>query len=194
VPPSIDFQTLDRRATESTRARLTQLTVADLDRPSPCAGWTLRTLLAHLVGGNVRFAQALRGEPVDWPSRDREPVTSPLAEFDATAAVMASAIAGIDDPRRPTSLPGGEPPAVFAVGVHGADMLVHGWDLAVATGQDPTLEPELCRAAISVVEKYPASFWGTGRFFAPRIPSDSPDPQDRLLALTGRRQPIGVGE
>lgn len=186
MPAAIDFATLDRLATEATRARLTQLTVGDLDRPSPCVGWDIRTLLSHLVGGNLRFAQALRGEPADWPSRDREPVITPLTEFDASAAVMASAIAGIEDPRRPTLMPAGEPPAAFAVGVHGADMLIHGWDLAVATGQDAILDPDLCVAATRVIEKYPASFWGAGQFFAPRIETDSTDPQVRLLALTGR--------
>lgn len=189
MPIRIDFDTLDRLATASTRARLAPLTVADLDRPSPCAGWDIRTLLSHLVGGNLRFAQALRGEPADWPARDSEPVTSPLAEFDASAAEMAAAIAGIDDPRRPTRMQVGEPSAAFAVGVHGADMLVHGWDLAIATDQDPTLDPDLCLAATRVIEKYPDSFWGAGRFFAAQIPTHSTDPQDRLLALTGRSRP-----
>lgn len=186
MPARIDFATLDRLATDFTRARLAHLAVADLDRPSTCTGWDIRALLSHLVGGNIRFAQALRGEPADWPSRDAEPVSSPLAEFDASAAAMAAAVAGIEDPGRPVTLPAGEPPAVFAVGVHGADMLIHGWDLAVATGQDATLDPDLCVAATAVLDKYPASFWGAGRFFADRIETTSTEPQDRLLALSGR--------
>jgi len=186
VPARIDFATLDRLATASTRARLANLSIADLDRPSTCTGWDIRTLLSHLVGGNIRFGQALRGEAADWPTRDAEPVASPLEEFDASAAEMASAVADIDDPRRVVRLPGGEPPAAFAVGVHGADMLIHGWDVAIATGQDPTLDPDLCLAATAVIDKYPASFWGAGRFFAPRIDIMSMDPQVRLLAYSGR--------
>jgi hypothetical protein len=65
-------------------------------------------------------------------------------------------------------------------------MLIHGWDVAIATGQDPTLDPELCLAATAVLDKYPASFWGAGRFFAPRIDIVSMDPQVRLLAYSGR--------
>lgn len=186
MPAKIDPYSLDRLATSSMRARLTMLTVADLDRPIGATDWDMRTLLAHLVGGNLRFAQALRGDLADWPTRDTEPVTSPLLEFDASAADMAGTVAGIRDPTRPVRLPAGEPPALFAVAVHGADMLVHGWDLAMATGQDPTLDPELCLAAAAVIEKYPPSFWGSGRFFAPRIDTTSADPQERLLALTGR--------
>jgi uncharacterized protein (TIGR03086 family) len=186
VPTKTDFATLDRLATVATRVRLANLTVADLDRPSGCPGWDVRNLLSHLVGGNLRFAQALRGEPADWPSRDAEPVASPLAEFDASAAEMAAAVAGLDDPKRLVRLEAGEPPAFFAVGVHGADMLVHGWDLAVATGQDPTLDPDLCAAALAVIERYPPSFWGPGQFFAPRIDTSSAEPQARLLAFSGR--------
>jgi uncharacterized protein (TIGR03086 family) len=192
VPARIDAYTLDRLATVSTRARVATLTVADLDRPTATTDWDIRTMLSHLVGGNLRFAQALRGEPADWPTRDEEPITSPLEEFDTSAAEMAATVAGIDDPMRPARLPAGEPPAVFAVGVHGADMLIHGWDLAVATGQDPTLDPELCLAAAKVIEKYPPSFWGNGRFFAARIDTTSTDPQDRLLALTGRDPHVRV--
>jgi uncharacterized protein (TIGR03086 family) len=186
MAPRIDFAGFDERATRSTRRRLQPLTTTDLERPSGCTGWDIRALVSHLVGGNLRFAQALRGEPADWPTRDAEPVSSPLGEFDESAGQMAAAVAAIDDPKRPTLLQAGEPPAYFAVGVHAADMLVHGWDLAVATGQDATLDPELCAAAIQVVEKYPPSFWGPGRFFAPRIELTSADPQDRLLALAGR--------
>lgn len=186
MAPAFDPATVNRRAIASTRARLASLTAVDLDRPSTCTGWDVRTLLAHLVGGNLRFAQALRGESADWDTRDQEPISSPLAQFDASAAEMAAAIAGIDDAKRPVRLPAGEPSAVFAVGVHSADMLIHGWDLAITTDQDPTLDPDLCRAAAAVIEKYPSSFWGPGRFFATRIDTASTDPQERLLALAGR--------
>lgn len=63
MPARIDLYTLDRLATVTTRARLATLTAADLDRPSPCVGWNIRNLLSHLVGGNLRFGQALRGQP-----------------------------------------------------------------------------------------------------------------------------------
>jgi hypothetical protein len=65
-------------------------------------------------------------------------------------------------------------------------MLIHGWDIAIATGQSADLDPELCLAATGIIAKYPPSFWGSGRFFAPQIDIASTDPQERLLALTGR--------
>ena len=68
----------------------------------------------------------------------------------------------------------------------GTSPLALSGDLATATGQDPTLDPELCLAAMAVIERYPPSFWGTGRFFAPRIETASTEPQVRLLAFSGR--------
>lgn len=186
MPDRIDTYALDRRATASMRERLATLTAADLNRPTVTTDWDIRGLMSHLVGGNIRFAQALRGEPVDWPTRDAQPVATPLGEFDASAHEMAAAVAGLADPKQVVHLPAGDPPGYFAVGVHGADMLVHGWDLAVATGQDRTLDPDLCRAALAILEKYPDSFWGKGRFFAPRVDTTSSDPMQRLLALSGR--------
>jgi len=63
--------------------------------------------------------------------------TSPFEQFDASVAAMAAAVAGIDDPMTPARAAAGKPPAVFALGVQGADMLIHGWGLAVTTGQKP---------------------------------------------------------
>jgi uncharacterized protein (TIGR03086 family) len=99
---------------------------------------------------------------------------------------MAAAVAGIADPKRLVLLPAGEPGAGFAVAVHAADMLIHGWDLAIATGQDPGLDPDLCAAALAVLERYPPSFWGAGQFFADRIVTSADDPLERLLAMAGR--------
>jgi len=187
VAEHVDTFELSRRAFESTRPRVAALSERDLDRRSTCEGWDVHNVLAHLVGGNIRFAQALRGEPADWPSRDEEVINDALAQFDETAEIMRDAIAGITDPKSKTVLKAGEPPAFFAVGVHAADMLVHGWDIAMSTGQDPTLDPELCLAAIGILELYPEDFWGPGQFFSAKVAATSDDPQARLLALAGRK-------
>jgi hypothetical protein len=65
-------------------------------------------------------------------------------------------------------------------------MLVHGWDLAVATGQDRGLDPDLCEAAIAIIGRFPASTWGNPKYYAERVHTDSTQPVDRLVAITGR--------
>ena len=73
-----------------------------------------------------------------------------------------------------------------ALGIAFSDQLLHGWDLAVATGQDPRMPEDLPEAAYAIIH---------GRFtdeqrqgvFKPEIvvPADS-SAQEKLLAYTGR--------
>ena len=66
------------------------------------------------------------------------------------------------------------------------DVLVHGWDLAKATGQDTRLDPELVQACLDVVEPE-ADIWREAGVFGakPDLPAGA-DVQARLLALVGR--------
>jgi uncharacterized protein (TIGR03086 family) len=90
----------------------------------------------------------------------------------------------------------GEPGAIDktgpALGIAFSDQLLHGWDLAVSTGQNPTMPQGLPEAAYAMIY---------GRFtdeqrrgvFKPEIviPSDS-SAQERLLAYTGRDPARGM--
>jgi uncharacterized protein (TIGR03086 family) len=182
----MDPVTLDSLAIASTRVRVAGLREGDLHRPTVNAGWDVRALVAHLVGGCLLYAGVIRGETVDWATRNGQPVTDPLGQFDTAAAGLNEAIGELEDRRRPVTIPAGDIPAAVAIAIHATDMLVHGWDLAFATGQDRGLDPGLCEAAIAVISRFPASTWGNPNFYAERVPTDSTEPADRLIALTGR--------
>jgi uncharacterized protein (TIGR03086 family) len=177
---------LDRLAIASTRLRVAGLREGDLSRPTVNAGWDVRILVAHLVGGCLLYAGVLRGETVDWATRNSQPVTDPLGQFDAAATELNEAIGKLDYRRRPVTIPAGDVPATVAIAIHATDMLVHGWDLAVATGQHRGLDPDLCASATAVISRFPASTWGNSKFYAERVPTDSTELTDRLVALTGR--------
>ena len=78
-------------------------------------------------------------------------------------------------------MPGGR-----ALAIHITDVLLHGWDLAVATGQDTTIDPELAGLATATLRDVLHLDKGRGRFFAPALPSPGGDPQSVLLAYAGR--------
>ena len=103
-------------------------------------------------------------------------------EFGAsTAAFDATDLA--DD----VHMPFGVLPAAQAVAVHFVDILVHGWDLAVATGQDAALPDDLAEAAMGIVAAYPPDVWGTPQFFADKVEARTDDPPYvRLVSLVGR--------
>jgi len=67
------------------------------------------------------------------------------------------------------------------------DVLVHTWDLARATGQDETLDPDEVATLLSGVEPYDDALRVGGQY-GPKVgvPADA-DPQTRLLAFLGRR-------
>ena len=77
------------------------------------------------------------------------------------------------------------PGSVYA-GHRFIDVVIHGWDLARATGQDPSLDPELVAACTEVLEPQLAMLQGSGLFGTPvEVPARA-DAQTRLLASLGR--------
>lgn len=183
----MDLLDLDRKTLDVTRAYVAATTPGQLGRPTPCAEWDVRALLNHVIGNNDLYAAGASGLPIDWDERARDRVgDDALAAYDRSAAAATSAFAAAD-PSTEISFPFGVLPAQHAVAVHFVDILVHGWDLAVATGQDPALPDDLAEAALLVVATYPPEVWGTPQFFAHEVASSPDDPPYvRLVKLVGR--------
>ncbi|MGW5053837.1 TIGR03086 family metal-binding protein [Actinokineospora sp. NPDC004072] len=182
----MDIRDLDRRAIASTGGIIDKLTDDQLDLPTPCEAWTVRDVIAHIVDNNhVAIARVTghRPEPTGDPRRDFRVSSETLASVYADDAALAKPVemAVVN-----TTVPG-----EVAFGVHFADTLVHGWDLAQAIGTSIDLDPELVQAALDILEGFPhhPAIWSDqGAIFGPRVeaPADA-DPQVRLLALTGRK-------
>jgi uncharacterized protein (TIGR03086 family) len=64
------------------------------------------------------------------------------------------------------------------------DQLVHSWDLAIATGQDATLEPALAEAAHTLFQS--GGLFGPGGIGETIEVPETASSQDRLLAAVGR--------
>lgn len=87
-----------------------------------------------------------------------------------------------------TRVGGVDLPAEVAGVVALDEVIVHGWDIAVASGQHFSAEPELLQAAYGFVQPTAAqSPQGTPGLFGPPVPVPDDAPLlDRLLGLTGR--------
>jgi uncharacterized protein (TIGR03086 family) len=67
-----------------------------------------------------------------------------------------------------------------------SDVFMHTWDLARATGQDDTLDPDLCAELLSGMQPMEDLIRGSGQF-GPAVPvADDADPQTRLIGFIGR--------
>ena len=77
------------------------------------------------------------------------------------------------------------PGSVYA-GHRFLDVFVHGWDMAVATGQDADLDPALMQACREVIEPQVAAFRTAGALGAELPTPAAATAQDRFLAMLGR--------
>jgi uncharacterized protein (TIGR03086 family) len=173
--------------------------LADLDRATPCEGWELVDLLAHMAVQHRGFAAAARGRGADLGSWRVESVIDEVRRDPARAYAQAAhdvldafSTDGVDDAQ--FALPEFGDNAVFpgsvAMGFHFVDYVVHGWDVAASLGVGYELPPEVLTAALPLVLAVPA---GEVRLldavpFGPAIePVDGGGDFDRILRHLGRR-------
>lgn len=163
-----------------------------LGAPTPVSGATVADLLDHVDGFSMAFTAAaakdlnVGSQPpsadgsrlgADWRTR----IPGRLAQL-AAAWHDAGAWQGM------TRAGGVDLPGDVAGRVVMNEIVVHGWDIAVATGHDYTCEPEQLQAAYEFVEPAVAQNpGGSPGLFGPPVAVPRGAPQlDRLLGLTGR--------
>ncbi len=161
---------------------------------SPCEKWTAREVVDHIV--------SMHGYMLRPVERALDPELSvqddPLAAFrGARAAVEAvlddAALAEVE-----VDTPAGKMTAESQIDqVVSDDLVLHGWDLARATGQDETMDPvdverlwasnSAIPAEVIAMYRTPDAFGPGIEVFGPEVPVAEDAPlQDRLLGFIGR--------
>ena len=154
----------------------------DFDRPTPCPEWNVRALLDHYIGAVAMFPGMLRGEQPD--------VSGDNVGSDPTASFRAAVAENLEAWRAPGALdtPVGAMPGVKLVELNLCDALVHTWDLATATDQDPTLPEDLAEVGFALVSAWPLDASRSMGAFGPEVPVAADAPAtDRLVGLVGRQ-------
>ncbi|HLU96171.1 MAG TPA: TIGR03086 family metal-binding protein [Thermobifida alba] len=153
------------------------------DAPSPCAGWSARDVLRHVVEtcaampGYVGLTVELAGSVAEDPAAAWAEARDALREILADPARAALEYDGFFGRTRLEAT---------VDRFLGIDLLVHGWDIARATGQDETLpDAEVARVYADVVELGDSLRAEGVCGPAVEVPADAPA-QDRLLAFLGR--------
>lgn len=150
--------------------------------PTPCAGWDVAALVAHLRDGTWWFSGALGGTP---PDGDPDARPGAVLRTAGDALLAGFSRPGVLD--EPVRIPLGEVPGVVALHLRATEALVHAWDLAVATGQvlavDDAVATEALEFSTVALQMIPAD----RSPFAPSLPvAEAASPLDRLVALLGR--------
>ena len=129
---------MDVSALDQLSLLMNDVTPADLDRPTPCEGWAVRDLLAHLVGVENRIVHiAGGGTPAEMPAH-----VSGIAD-DGWAAAWNDRL----EPLR-TVVADTDPARMV---VHPAG--THTWDLARALGVDDTLNQQLAAGVLPQMQR-----------------------------------------
>jgi uncharacterized protein (TIGR03086 family) len=151
-----------------------------LDAGTPCDEWDVRTLMNHMLDTQRYFVRSAQGDK-DAKLPSPTPPTDLLGD---------DPVADFTDARQQTidtfSQDGVIEKTGPALGIAFSDQLLHGWDLAKATGQDATMPEGLADAAYGMVH---GKFTDEQRkgVFKPEVQvDDTASAQDRLLAYTGR--------
>jgi len=149
---------------------------------TPCAEWTVRDLLDHMIGVVAGLGAAAGGsapEPFELGS-------DPAAQFDqaSAAALAAWRTPGVLD-RIVDAGPGPMPGRVLA-GINLLDTATHTWDLATATGQPASLPDDVAGAALEASRDIVTAELRPGRF-APEVDvAGDASATDRLVGFLGR--------
>jgi uncharacterized protein (TIGR03086 family) len=158
---------------------------------TPCTKWTVRDLLNHMVAANRLFAARFSGENYDFDAIGIAPELigdDPLRAYQDASQAALDAWRALESPDAPIHSSGGDAPASRLFLPMLVDNLMHGWDLATATGQEFAPPADGVAAAYErVYGNLPDAARGEGRGFGAEVilPESAPL-LDRLLAYTGR--------
>jgi len=176
-------------AAETARAVTGAAKTAPLDTKTPCPDWDLRTLLNHTILWTAYSAERrAHGESVaeDLMSKD---FTAEPGYAEAYQAQIAKAVHAWSDPEAWAGdriVMGGAMPAADIAAILIMEMVLHGWDVAKAAGQDYHCSGELAQAVLQTVQAQGDMFRQYQGFAAiVPVPDDAPA-FDRALGLAGR--------
>ncbi len=149
---------------------------------TPCAGWDVAAVVAHLRDGTWWFSGALGGTP---PGGDADARPGPVLRSAGDALLAGFSRPGALD--EVVTIPLGDVPGIVALHLRATEALVHAWDVAVATDQELVVDDAVATEALGfstvALEMLPPD---RSPFAPPRPVAGDAPPLDRLVALLGR--------
>jgi uncharacterized protein (TIGR03086 family) len=185
----MDITKAHRDALGSTRRYVAGVKADQLGASTPNEGWDVAELLGHIIYGNRWVPPLVGGRSIAdvGDSLEGDQLGSDLvASYDASGAEAAAAFDAPGALAAPCGVSYGPIPGEVYAGHRFVDVLIHGWDLAVATGQDATLDPVLVESCFEVIEPQFDMLEASGMFGTKLEVGPDADRQTQLLAMLGR--------
>lgn len=153
---------------------------------TPCTEYDVRGLMGHMIGGASMLAAILAGQtPGEAPDFGDDPAGASKQAIERL--LFAFEAPGIMEQEFNFGM--GPMPGARVAGIAIMESVVHGWDLARATGQEHGIPDGLAEAVLENVRKLPEAMRGDqGAPFRPPVPiADDAPAADRLAAFLGRQ-------
>jgi len=169
-------------AVKATRKVVAGVKTEQVAKQTPCDKWNVQQLVEHMVQANGYLTSFMTGsKPAAAPAK------SVIEAYDAATNAALKAIKAPGALEKKGKGPMGDMTGAQMVGMIFSDTLIHGWDLAKATGQAATLDAKLAEASYGMVAPHADGARKAGAFGpAVAVPANA-SPQDKLLGLTGRK-------
>jgi uncharacterized protein (TIGR03086 family) len=182
-----------QRACDSTERFVEAVTPEHYGLATPCPAWDVRGLLNHLLG-TLALGEALLSDtapavpmsPGGLPERNLAG-DDPAKAYRVGVEALLRAAADGDALTRIHDTPLGAMPGAVLGGFTTLDILVHGWDLATATGQDATLDAELAEQVLAFAHQTITEATRAPRIGPELTVAADASATDRLVAFLGRQ-------
>lgn len=171
-------------AAEITGKVIDAITAEEWGLATPCGDWTVRDLVEHVVAGNDLFTAALDERAAPAPERSPDLAS----DYRRSVRGLLDAFGQPGALERVVTVPFGTVPGVVALHLRTTELLVHGWDLARATGQAVPFPDDLAEAELAFTRPALADIPPERRPFGPPEPvADDAAAIERLVACLGRK-------
>ena len=183
----MDLNTLYHRTVESWADRVNAVPADRWEGPTPCREWSVRDLVNHVTGEDLWTLPLVQGSTIEEVGARLDGDLlgdDPIGESLAAARDAIRAVADALPSGGTVHLSYGEEKLDEYVHQLAADHLVHGWDLAVATGGDSRLDPALVHEVAAWFADREELYRAGGVIGA--AAAGTGDPQGDLLAGFGR--------
>jgi uncharacterized protein (TIGR03086 family) len=197
MTPPVPTDVVDRLAAalSSTGTVVAGIPAIRWNDPTPCPGWDVRTLTNHLVGGLRIFTAQLTGTDPGGEHEDDWLHDAPAAAYAAAAAAVLAAWRTPGAMDRTLYISLGPVSAPLGAVIELTEVVVHGLDLAVATGQSNRVdEVEAAWLHQLMLGMGFDAFRAPGVFDPAVDVADTAPPHRRLLAFLGREIPASTTE
>lgn len=152
-----------------------------------CADWDVRAVTNHMVGGFTLLAGSLTNGRLDGDFDLNWLGSDPTTSYQAAAQAVSTAWHNPKALQEPVTLTFGTVPAPLAAVIHLTEVVVHGADIAVATGAQHLIDEESCAELLTTMHRIGIDNFRVPGIFGSAVPIDQQAPPHlRLMAYVGR--------